>query len=104
RLRVPSTKLVRGDLIALAEGERIPADGVLRQGDEVEVDESQLTGESVTVRKWPDLTSTVLPPPGGENTPFLYSGSLVVRGQGLAEVVATGPRSVLGQLGRTLGS
>src|SRR6185312_6576266 len=35
RLRLPSTKLVRGDLIALAEGERIPADGVLRQGDEV---------------------------------------------------------------------
>ena len=104
RQRRPSTELVRGDILAIAEGERIPADAILRQGEEIEVDESQLTGELVPVRKWPDLASGPLPPPGGENTPFLYSGSLIVRGQGLAEVAATGPRSMLGQLGQTVGS
>ena len=71
---------------------------------DLEADESLLTGESVPVRKAP---AAVLPSdtrPGGDNLPFVYSGSLIVRGQGLAEVVATGPRSEIGKIGKSLSS
>jgi Ca2+-transporting ATPase len=43
-----------------------------------------------------------IPAPGGENSPYVYSGSLVVRGNGLAEVVATGARSEMGKIGQLL--
>jgi Ca2+-transporting ATPase len=103
RRRIPSRELVRGDLIAVAEGERVPADAVLRLGDEVEADESLLTGESVPVRKAPSSEARSAGAPGSEETFSLYSGSLIVRSQGLAEVTATGPRSELGKIGGALG-
>jgi Ca2+-transporting ATPase len=102
RIRIPSAELVRGDIVAIAEGERAPADAVLRAGDEVEADESLLTGESVPVRKRLGEPSEPPRPPGGDATPFLYSGALIVRGQGLAEVIATGPRSEIGRIGGAL--
>ncbi len=42
---------MRGDLLVLAEGDRVPADALLVSGDDVQADESLLTGESVPVRK-----------------------------------------------------
>ncbi len=45
RRRISSAELVRGDVVALSEGERVPADAILRQGDGVEIDESLLTGK-----------------------------------------------------------
>jgi len=51
RLRIAGAEVVRGDVLVLAEGDRIPADAVLLQGNGVQVDESLLTGESVPVRK-----------------------------------------------------
>ncbi|MGA0603133.1 cation-translocating P-type ATPase [Caulobacter sp. KR2-114] len=102
RRRLPSRDLVRGDLIAIAEGERVPADALLRAGHGVEVDESLLTGEFAPVRKALSTTATALAAPGGEDTPFVFSGTLLVRGDGLAEVVATGPRSEIGKIGKAL--
>lgn len=102
RRRLSSRELVRGDLIAIAEGERVPADGILRSGHGVEVDESLLTGESAPVRKGASATIEALEAPGGEDTPFVYSGSLLVRGAGLAEVAATGSRSEIGKIGAAL--
>lgn len=103
RRRIASAELVRGDVVALSEGERIPADAILRQGDGVEVDESLLTGESLPVAKRGAAAGVEMAAPGGgEGTPFLFSGTLIVRGQGLGEVAATGPRSELGRLGRSL--
>jgi Ca2+-transporting ATPase len=101
RRRIASTDLVRGDTIALSEGERVPADAILREGDEVQLDESLLTGESVPVAKQPS-SAAKMGAPGGEDTPFLFSGSLMARGQALAEVAATGPGTELGRLGRSL--
>jgi len=49
--RIPGREVVRGDILALAEGERVPADGILRRGINLSVDESLLTGESATVGK-----------------------------------------------------
>lgn len=101
--RVPARELVRGDHVLVAEGDRVPADGYLREVLNVEVDESLLTGESVPVRKQAGSdTRTPLPPPGGDDQPSIYSGTLLVRGQGRFEVAATGAESAMGKIGSAL--
>ncbi len=103
RRRIPGREVVCGDTLVLAEGDRIPADGVLVAGQELQVDESLLTGESVPVRKRPtDLPSVLAAAPGGDDQPQLFSGTLVIRGSGLAIATATGPRSEIGRIGRTV--
>ena len=103
RRRIAGREVARGDLVVLAEGDRIPADAVLVQAHDIQADESLLTGESVPVRK---IAATVMPAsrarPGGDELPFVYSGALVVRGNGLAHVVATGPHSEIGKIGKSL--
>ena len=103
RKRIAGREVVRGDLIVLAEGDRVPADAALIDGNDVQVDESLLTGESLPVRK---VTLHTLPStgarPGGDDLPFVYSGSLVIRGSGIAEVIATGPLSEIGKIGQSL--
>jgi Ca2+-transporting ATPase len=102
RRRIPGREVVRGDVIVLLEGDRVPADGVLTVATDLQVDESLLTGESVTVRKTHATPDVTMARPGGENTPFVFSGTLVVHGEGLAVVQATGPRSELGKIGQSL--
>jgi P-type Ca2+ transporter type 2C len=51
RKRIAGREVVRGDLVVLAEGDRVPADAVLVQSHDLQTDESLLTGESVPVRK-----------------------------------------------------
>ena len=77
-------------MVALSEGERVPADAILRQGDGVEIDESLLTGESVPVAKRCAIATVAMGAPGGDETPFLFSGTLIVRGQGLGEIARPG--------------
>src|SRR6185295_489363 len=48
-VRIDASDVVVGDLMIVAEGDRVPADGTLLSGDDVELDESLLTGESVPV-------------------------------------------------------
>jgi Ca2+-transporting ATPase len=105
RRRIAGRDVVRGDLIVLSEGDRVPADATMLEVTELQTDESLLTGESVPVRKRADQAETeaTAPRPGGDDLPHVFSGTLVVRGQGLAEVRATGPRSEIGQIGQTLG-
>ncbi len=55
RKRIPGREVVRGDLVMLAEGDRVPADGALLDATGLTVDESLLTGESVPVRNWRGL-------------------------------------------------
>ena len=103
RKRIAGREVARGDLVVLVEGDRVPADAVLLQARDLQTDESLLTGELVPVRK----TATTGTPasgarPGGDDLPFVYSGALVVRGSGLAHVVATGPRSEIGKIGQSL--
>jgi len=102
--RVAGREVVRGDLLVLAEGDRVPADGILVAGSNLQVDESLLTGEPVPVSK---LTATAELPtarPGGDDLPFVYSGTLVVAGQGRARVLATGAKSEIGRIGTALGT
>jgi Ca2+-transporting ATPase len=107
-LRIAGSDVVVGDLLILSEGDRIAADAVLCAGSGVAVDESLLTGEAVPVTKVAQadaLDAPEKPPrPGGDNLPFLYSGTLLVKGHGHARVTATGPRSEIGRIGTSLAS
>lgn len=105
KTRIAGRDVVHGDLMVLDEGDRVPADARLIRAHDVLVDESLLTGEAAAVRKRAgdadDAVTDIRP--GGDDLPFVYSGSLVVRGQGVAEVTATGPRSEIGRIGVSLG-
>ncbi|TIR18316.1 MAG: cation-translocating P-type ATPase [Mesorhizobium sp.] len=106
RKRIAGREVVRGDLVVLGEGDRVPADARLLESRDLQSDESLLTGESVPVRK---IAAGEAPPltehrPGGDDLPFLFSGSLIVRGSGIGEVLATGPRSEIGKIGHSLSS
>ncbi len=103
RRRIPGREVVRGDLLALAEGDRVPADARLVEAAHLEADESLLTGESAPVAKRAGPLPAD-PAPGGDASPIVFAGTLVVRGRGLAEVLATGPRSEMGKLGASLAS
>jgi Ca2+-transporting ATPase len=87
-VRIAGADVVRGDLMLLAEGDRVPADGALAQVHDLMVDESLLTGESLPVEKRSGMA--------------VYSGTLVVKGQGRAEVMATGARTEFGRIGASL--
>ena len=104
RIRIPGREVVRGDLIVLSEGDRVAADASVVQCDDLLLDESLLTGESVPVRKQasPALEQPRTPHAGGDDQPFVFSGTLVVRGSGVAEVLSTGIRSEIGKIGQSL--
>ena len=101
--RIPGKEVVRGDLLVIAEGDRVPADAMLIFGDDVHADESLLTGESVPVRKrvssHPPAADAA---PGGDDLPIVFSGTLIVTGGGLAIVTATGARSEIGKIGHAV--
>ncbi len=101
RVRIAGTDVVRGDVIVLAEGDRVPADARLLQAADLSADESLLTGEAVPVRKAVGAVDAKARP-GGEDQPLVFSGTLIVRGTALAEVTATGPRSEIGKIGTSL--
>ena len=90
--RIAGAAVVRGDLLLLAEGDRVPADARVVAANDLQVDESLLTGESLPVDKRA----------GGNPALEVYAGTLVVKGQGSAVVTATGTRSRLGAIGLSL--
>jgi P-type Ca2+ transporter type 2C len=100
--RIAGRDVVTGDLLVLSEGDRVPADATVISCASMSVDESLLTGESVPVSKIPAGSQVDLGRPGGDDTPFLFSGTLVVQGQGIAEVRATGSRTEMGKIGKAL--
>jgi Ca2+-transporting ATPase len=87
--RIAGGDVVQGDLLVVSEGDRVPADARIVAANDLLVDESLLTGESLPADKHVDTTA--------------YSGTLVVKGQGRGVVVATGPRTEFGKIGRSLG-
>src|SRR6266545_1832948 len=100
--RIPGREVVRDDLLLLEEGDRVPADALVLSATNLSVDESLLTGESVPVRKTAADDSPLMQPPGGDDLPFVYSGTLVVHGHGLAQARQTGSRTALGRIGKAL--
>lgn len=89
--------VVPGDVVWLESGSRVPADIRLMWTHNLEIDESLLTGESLTVLKqspWQGEASTPL----ADRLNMVYAGSMVVRGRGRGVVVATGTGTAVGQL------
>lgn len=103
-VRIPGREVVKGDLIILAEGDRVPADARVLSSTNLTTDESLLTGESVSVKKTASLKAEGTVRPGGDDLPFVYSGTLVVQGRGLAIVEAIGTHTEIGKIGRALQS
>ena len=101
-MRIAGRDVVRGDLVVMKEGDRVPADAMLLECSDFSADESLLTGESVPVRKIAWDGARQLARPGGDDLPFIYSGSLVTQGHGVAEVLATGVATEIGKIGRAL--
>ncbi|HJW33545.1 MAG TPA: HAD-IC family P-type ATPase [Holophagaceae bacterium] len=91
-VRIPGGEVVRGDLLLLAEGDRVAADARLREGL-LQLDASLLTGESgLVLRRAGDAGEA------GE----VHAGTLVAKGTAQAEVTAIGSRTRMGGIGRTL--
>jgi Ca2+-transporting ATPase len=102
--RIAGREVVRDDILILTEGDRVPADGALLQCNDLMVDESLLTGESVPVRKKAWDRAQSIARPGGDDLPFVYSGTMLVQGRGIAKVMATGLRTEFGKIGTALES
>lgn len=95
------TELVPGDIVLVGEGQRLPADGVLVDGEVLSVDESALTGESAPVIK--TLSKAGVTETAAEaGDARLFAGTLVLAGQGVAEVSRTGIGTSLGKIGASL--
>ena len=103
--QIAISQLVPGDVVLVGEGERLPADAVQVSGEVLTVDESALTGESATVNKRPLKPGEEIDqeaPPGSEESPYLFAGTMVVRGQAVLRVLLTGARTSLGRIGVSL--
>ncbi len=87
-VRIPGKDVVRGDLVILSEGDRVPADGRLISSSHLAVDESMLTGESLSVYKKVEEK--------------VFSGTLIVAGYGRATIESTGANTELGKIGKAL--
>ncbi len=107
KILISGREVVREDLIVVSEGDRVAADATLISAHDLLLDESLLTGEAVSVRKLAEVNKedqTAVPKPGGDDLPYIFAGTLVVRGTGQALVHATGIRSEMGKIGRALSS
>lgn len=81
--------LLAGDILVIESGDIPPVDAILAEGQDVECDESSITGESKTVRKQPL---------NGHGDPFILSGSKVLNGEGRCVVTAVGKHSLNGRM------
>ncbi|MEE8380171.1 MAG: HAD-IC family P-type ATPase, partial [Gammaproteobacteria bacterium] len=98
---IDSEQLVPGDILLLESGDRIPADMRLLSTNDLEIDESLLTGESTAVLKNPSTlhkTDTTV----GDRNNMTFAGTLVNRGRGKGLVVATAFTTELGRLAQAV--
>jgi Ca2+-transporting ATPase len=102
--RIAGREVVCGDIVLLAEGDRVPADMHLVESSNLSVDESLLTGESAPVVKQTGPRVEGQAVPGASEAAHVFSGTLVTQGTGRACVTATGERSALGRIGHSLRS
>lgn len=84
RVTIDTTQLVPGDVVMLAQGMKVPADGVLLEANRCYIDEAMLTGESVSVKK--------------AEQEQVYMGTLIVAGQAVMQVQAIGAQTKMGAI------
>ncbi|MFQ4144628.1 cation-translocating P-type ATPase [Chlorogloeopsis sp. ULAP02] len=102
QIEIPTENVVIGDILVLKTGGYVAADARIIQAENLSIDESALTGESIPVTK-----STVCPTgediPLADRTNMAYKGTFVTGGQGLAVVVATGKFTEMGKIQQLVG-
>ncbi len=98
---IKDTDLVPGDILILNEGERIGADARVILSNNLQVDESSLTGESQPVHKITDAlnNSKTLT---SDQINMIFKGTHIVSGHGMAIVTATGLKTVIGKISKTI--
>jgi cation-transporting ATPase F len=99
---VASDELVPGDLVLVEAGDKVPADIRLLRQAELRVDESALTGESLSVAK--DDGVLPEPTPVADRLNMIYSGTLVTAGSAAGVVAATGAETEIGEIHRLVGA
>ncbi|MCO5238110.1 MAG: magnesium-translocating P-type ATPase [Chitinophagaceae bacterium] len=97
---IPSEQIVRGDIIVLKAGDRLPADCLIIEANELHVNESGLTGESFPVRKEPGVLEATTPL--AERTNCLWEGTHVVSGDARALVMLTGAQTLFGSIAQSV--
>ena len=103
-IRIAGRDVVTDDIVVLQEGDRVPADAVVLSCINLSADESLLTGEPVPVSKREWKTGDAAFTPGGDDLPIVYSGSMIVQGNGAVRVVATALNTEIGKIGKALQS
>ncbi len=91
RVDIKREEIVIGDLIIVEEGNSIPADAIIIQSNDFAVNESILTGESLSINKDKD----------GENN-HIFQGTTVTSGLAICRVTAIGEQTALGKIGKSL--
>ncbi|TYB60283.1 cation-transporting P-type ATPase [Nonomuraea sp. PA05] len=97
--RIPAAEVVPGDVIEVAAGDRVPADGRVAEAVSLAANESMLTGESRSAAK---RAGGHTDGPLGDRDGELFSGTMVVRGSGVAIVTATGAGTQMGAIASAL--
>ena len=95
---IPAAELVPGDLVVLAAGARVPADGRIVESVRLQIEEAALTGESHAVTK----TSEPLPDKDaalGDRLNMAFLGTTITDGRGRLLVTATGAQTEVGKIG-----
>ncbi len=100
--RIAGREVVTGDILILQEGDRVPADAVVLYSVNLTSNESLLTGEPIPVRKSEWTQGAEEGRPGGDDIPFVFSGSMIVLGNGIARVTSIGLKTELGKIGKAL--
>lgn len=99
---LPTTELVPGDLVVVGVNEPFPADGVILQGRQMQVDESALTGEAYPVRKSPfDSLSTLTAGTPVDNQYWGLAGTRLLTGEAYLRIVYTGGETLYGEITRS---
>lgn len=95
---IPARELVPGDIVVLSAGDIVPADSILIDGEEVTLDLSMITGETVPVARTPEAARLAPSAHVSEIPSVAPAGAAVLTGSATAVVWATGPSSTLGQI------
>lgn len=94
KISIAGREVVTDDIIIIHEGDRVPADGVIVESENISIDESMLTGESIPVLKLVQQVENAV------NN--LFSGTLVVQGRGVFKATKIGIHTEFGKIGKSL--
>ncbi len=99
---IHTKKIVKGDLILLEEGDKIPADGRLVEAENLAVDEAMLTGESDSVEKTIDALESKEKVDIANQKNMVFMGAKVIKGNGKFLVTSTGQEAEIGKISKML--